>query len=124
MILAIIWAQTTPVDPFIPSLVQQGVLAFVVIALIFGWLLTRPSVEQERKLHAESITRLQQDKEEAQIRAMRAEEQRDNLLKQVTQSLPVMQEATQASKRMIPVLEDLIERLNDQESRYRRRPRD
>ena len=113
-------AQTDPITPFVPSLVQQGVLAMVLGALLFGWLLTKPSVEQERKLHNEALGRMNHQIDEANARAARAEQQRDQLLEQLTSALPAMRDAAEASKRMMEVVEDAINRF-ERESRGGRR---
>lgn len=113
-------AQTDPITPFIPSLVQQGVLAMVLIALLFGWLLTKPSVEQERKLGSEAVARMNNQVNEANARAVRAEQQRDQLLEQLMVALPAMKEAAQANKKMMEVVEDAINRFEREQRSGRR----
>lgn len=91
-------AQTAPgIDP-VSSLVQYGVLGLVVVALLLGWLWPKPSVEQMRR-----------DKEAAEARAVRAEQQRDELARELQSALPVMTETAAACRRMLPLLEDLID---------------
>jgi hypothetical protein len=91
-------AQTAPaIDP-LPSLVQYSVLGLVIIALLLGWLWPRPSVEQLRK-----------DKQAAEERAARAEQQRDELARELAAALPVLNETTTACRRMLPLLQELID---------------
>lgn len=115
-------AQADPITPFIPSLVQQGVLAMVLVALLFGWLLTKPSVEQERKLGSEALDRMNHQIAEANARAARAEQARDQLLEQLVTALPAMRDAAEASKRMMEVVEDAINRFEREQRSGRRGP--
>jgi hypothetical protein len=91
-----VWSQTTA-DP-LPGLVQYGVLGLVIVALLLGWLWPKPSVEQLRR-----------DKEAAEKRAERAEQQRDDLARELQSTLPVLNETTAACKRMLPLLQELID---------------
>ena len=93
-------SQTAPVsgDP-ITGLIQYGVLGLVIIALLLGWLWPRPPVEQLRR-----------DKDAAEARAVRAEQQRDELARELQSALPVMNETTRACQRMLPLLQELVER--------------
>lgn len=115
-----ITAQADPITPFIPSIVQQGVLGMVLVALLFGWLLTKPSVEQERKLSNDALSRMNNRVDEANARAVRAEQQRDQLLEQLMVALPAMRDAAEASKRMMEVVEDAINRFEREQRSGRR----
>lgn len=92
------WLAQTPTgasDPIL-TLVQYGALGLVVVALLVGWLWARPAVQQ-----------LIKDKE-------RAEDQRDELLKQYEEKvLPVVSENTRAARQLSPLLEEVIRRLPD-----------
>ncbi len=90
-------SQTEPVSP-LPSLIQQGVLGLVIVALLLGWLWARPSVDQ-----------LKRDKEAAEARAVRAEEQRDKLAVELQAALPVLTETMTACRRMLPLLQELVD---------------
>lgn len=120
--MLVVAQSTSPVDPFIPNLLQYGVLAMVVVALMFGWLLTKPSVEQERKLSSDAMDRMTQRIEEADARAARAEQQRDQLLEQLMTALPAMRDAAEANKRMMEVVEDAITRFEREQRSARRGP--
>jgi hypothetical protein len=90
-------SQTAPVDP-LPGLIQYGVLGLVIIALLLGWLWPKPSVEQLRR-----------DKQAAEDRATRAEQQRDELARELRTALPILNETTTACKRMLPLLQEVID---------------
>jgi septal ring factor EnvC (AmiA/AmiB activator) len=126
-------SQTEGPTSFVPDLVQQGALAAVLIALLLGQLLTKPSVDQERKLANEALARMDARIDEANARAAKAEQQRDALLEQLTSALPAMREATEAaisaaeaSKHMTDAVQDAIDRFErevrlDREMRRDRR---
>jgi hypothetical protein len=92
-----VWSQTAPAEP-ISGLIQYGVLGLVLVALLLGWLWPKPSVDQLRR-----------DKEAAEKRAERAERQRDDLARELQSTLPVLNETTAAAKRMLPLLQELID---------------
>lgn len=91
-------AQSEPSGGGIEDLIRYGVLGTVIVALLTGWLWTKPAVEQ-----------LKRDKDAADARAVRAEEQRDKLAVELQSALPVLTETTTACRRMLPLLQELID---------------
>lgn len=91
-------SQTAPVGDPITGLIQYGVLGLVIVALLLGWLWPRPPVEQLRR-----------DKEAAEARAARAEQQRDELARELQAALPLLSDTTRACQRMLPLLQELID---------------
>lgn len=92
-------AAPPPGEP-IAALIQYGVLGLVLVALLGGWLWTRPSVQQ-----------LIKDKE-------RAEAQRDELLRQHEERIvPVLAEFTAAASTLARLLEEVLRRLPDDPGR-------
>jgi hypothetical protein len=87
----------TSVSPL--SYLQYGVLGLVIVALLLGYLWTKPAVE-----------RLILDKE-------RAEAQRDALVEAwQTQILPVLQKSTDTMSAMTEVMQDAIAALREEDA--------
>jgi hypothetical protein len=84
---------------------QYGALGLVIVALLTGYLWTKPSVE-----------RLVEDKK-------RAEEQRDAIFKTFQeQVIPLMASSTESIKAVIPVIRDAVEIIDNFNRENRRRP--
>jgi hypothetical protein len=94
-----VWIAQTPAgggSDQIVTFVQYGALGLVILALLAGWLWAKPAVQQ-----------LIKDKE-------RAEQQRDELIKQMDQRIvPVLSEFTSSARTLAPLLEEVIRRLPD-----------
>jgi len=110
-------AQTGEPTSFLPSFLTQGVLGLVLVALLLGQLVTKPSVEQERRLHQEALARMNARVDEANARAEHAEQQRDELMRRLNDALPAMRDAAEQSKRMMLVVEDAISRFEREQQR-------
>lgn len=115
------WAQTSPV---IDGLLIYGPLGAVVVALLLGYLWAKPAVEAQRRDHDSAMAQMLAAHDATLTRALhdkaRIEQQRDDMYSAYTREvLPTIAEFTRATALLLPVLHEVVGRLERTEGARR-----
>lgn len=97
---------------------NYGVLGLLVLAIFFGWVWARPSVDRVLATKDETIERLLAERDRLIEEKRRAEEQRDAALAIAQDKIvPLLGSFVSATSTLIPLLQETVRETSDERRR-------
>jgi hypothetical protein len=127
LVWAAAWAGVTAAsgsDPGLSAEIAQflnyGVLGLLVLAIFFGWVWARPSVDRVVQEKDASIARLEAERDRLLEDRARAEQQRDAALSIAQDKIvPLLTSFVSTSQTLIPLLQEIVREGSDDRPRRR-----
>lgn len=118
--VTLVWAATSAgqadLTGEITPLLNYGVLGLLVLAIFFGWVWARPSVDRVVEEKDASIARLTAERDRLIEERKRAEDQRDAALSIAQDKIvPLLTSFVSTSQTLIPLLQEIVREGNVRE---------